>query len=408
MTAEGISVKVADETVVVDVTMTMLLPIEEMANSLVHASVFHHTRRTTSPPPANDDDIIFLRHTAEANQSLPMLLSPSSTSVPSVSSSSTTIPLLSQPEPTLIKAMCLSLLGLKESSPTKRVQLAQRALELHPHCVDAFYLLIHNHSSSTADALDTARRGWDVAMKLVGGWEGIRAFSLHHKQIHEKMVKEREGEEDQQSGKSNRSKRKKEKNSPSSTQTSSFVDPVDNAWNDFTSVSAAIIRSVFRLCDTFIHLLIRLENLDEAAALAEAMLKHNPSDHLAVRFVTSELLCRLQRFDDVLRLLTLTYPNEVNNERLFTHALAVFATTPTAAHPILVHALHHNRHVAPLLLSTRCFLTTQQLHAEVPPEQIDDVVEAMRYADQFGAVWATTPGALSFLRHVAAPFVTSW
>jgi tetratricopeptide (TPR) repeat protein len=136
---------------------------------------------------------------------------------------------------------------------------------------------------------------------------------------------------------------------------------------------------------------------NEAVDHLLAMLQLNPSDNQGVRYLLAAQLIELERDADFERL-TRQYPDPATSF-LFSQALCEYRRSgdSPASRKLLARARTANRHVLGLLLHGAP--STEGLPAAFTP---GDLSEALVFLSDFGGGWRQTPGALTWLREVAA------
>ncbi len=140
---------------------------------------------------------------------------------------------------------------------------------------------------------------------------------------------------------------------------------------------------------------------EAAVSHAWELLRLNPSDNQAVRYILCGWLLALDRDDDAMRLLD-QFADDQGAYRLFNDALLRYRRLgdTAASRAALRRARAHNPFVEQYLLGRR------RLPATIPGSMgFGDDTEAICYADDGIAVWEATPGALDWLHRqtVAEP-----
>jgi tetratricopeptide (TPR) repeat protein len=136
-----------------------------------------------------------------------------------------------------------------------------------------------------------------------------------------------------------------------------------------------------------------LSRRDEAVSHFEELLRLNPSDNQAVRYLLLNSLISLGRFEEAKALIG-KY-DELSATWAYSQVLVAFhdAGDATPSHTALKAAKRINKHVVPFLLGDK----------EPPDDQPDfyspgDKYEASFYLEEAQATWKQVPGALTWLR----------
>ena len=134
---------------------------------------------------------------------------------------------------------------------------------------------------------------------------------------------------------------------------------------------------------------------EEALSLFQELLNLNPNDNQGGRAVAVEILFRLGRWEDALKI-TNQYPRDIMSETLYGRALALFKLgRRRQATPALKKAIDYLPLVRKELLKTK-----HRLPSRARPERITvgGADEAYYYWERSGQFWQEDPEALEWLR----------
>ena len=220
----------------------------------------------------------------------------------------------------------------------RRVALAEKAMEISPHCADA-YVLLAEHAKRGGDAeLDLWRRGVAAGEAALGK----RAF-----------------------------------------------DELAGQFWGFLET-----RPYMRARLGLAMALWRRGIRDEAAAHLRDMLRLNPNDNQGLRYILAAQLVELGG-DDELSLLLGQYRDDASAAWTFTAALLAFRRKGDNAksRKLLAAAIEGNEFVPGYLLGER------KMPARLPAFMgMGDADEAIHFTDAFGRGWKETPDALEWMR----------
>jgi len=145
------------------------------------------------------------------------------------------------------------------------------------------------------------------------------------------------------------------------------------------------------------HTLWEMGERDQAIAHYLDLLRLNPNDNMALRWVLVSHLLEIGRDDDARRIFDL-YPDEPSASMLYPRALYEFRQSGDSedARERLNRAMDQNKHVPSYLLERK------RVPDNLPMTfTYGSIEEAMLYADEDGAAaWRTTPGALAWLERI--------
>ncbi len=243
-----------------------------------------------------------------------------------------------QREADLARAEELVMQAYESEDFHERLELANDALELCPHCGEA-YVCLAEMAPSPTHAATLYRLGWEAAEFALGGADGLAHYAGHFG-------------------------------------------------------SALETRSYLRARYGLARSLWTLGQQDKAVQHCQALLQLNPSDNQGVRYLLCAYYCDLGQ-DAELQTLLDDYPEEESAEWLFSRALLQFRCEGDVprSRKLLRLADRHNPWVASYLLGNR------ELPDESPPlVQRGHEMEAMAYVSQFLPGWRNSPGALAWVR----------
>jgi tetratricopeptide (TPR) repeat protein len=148
-----------------------------------------------------------------------------------------------------------------------------------------------------------------------------------------------------------------------------------------------------RACAALAETLWALDLREEAVEHHRELLRLNPNDNQGLRYRQAEWLLWLERYEEVDELFA-TYEDDAAAALAYTKALAAFRREGDSADArrLLQEAREFNPHV-PLYLSGR-----KRLPKRLPDHVgFGDDSEAVDYASGAAALWASVPGALTWL-----------
>ena len=220
----------------------------------------------------------------------------------------------------------------------RRLALAKKALEISPHCADAYVLLAEH-----------ARRGSDAELEL---WrQGVAA-----------------GE--------------------AALGKAGFEELVGQFWGFLET------RPYMRARLGLAMALWRRGAREDAVDHLRAMLRLNPGDNQGVRYILAAFLAELGRDAELAALLE-QYADDGAAAWAYTAALLAFRREQdtAASRKLLTEAIESNEFVPGYLLGER------KMPARLPDYMgAGDAAEAVHFMNDFGAGWKGTPGALDWLR----------
>ena len=227
---------------------------------------------------------------------------------------------------------------------TQRIALAGKALASSPLCADAYVLLAEETARSVSEALDLYRKGVEAGELAVG--------------------------------------------------TEAFEHDVGHFWGRLET------RPYMRARSGLAQALWASGEREDAIAHYRAMLRLNPNDNQAIRYLLAACCLEMERYDELDALLE-DYAGDRCAAWTYTQALAAFRRTGDTkrSRDLLAQAIQWNRHVPACLLGRRKLPRTPPDYITVGGED-----EAIEYLRDFGAGWAQTPGALVWL-HETAPLL---
>jgi tetratricopeptide (TPR) repeat protein len=220
-----------------------------------------------------------------------------------------------------------------------QVPLAMRALDICPDCADA-YVLLADHASSLDEALDLYRQGMEAAQRVIGE--------------------------------------------------SAFHDHVGQFWQ------VPVTRPYMRARLDLAQCLWDANRYDEATEHYREMLRLNPNDNQAIRYLLASALLDLNRNDELERLLK-KFPRDRRADWLYTAALLAYRKEGDSqrGRQLLLKAVKQNSFVPDYLLDIK----------PMPPDLPESVSygsedEAVCCVDRTRMAWRTTPRAIAWLRKV--------
>lgn len=244
--------------------------------------------------------------------------------------------------PDLYKAQQIMYRAWEERRPTRRVQLAQKALEVSPDCADAYVLLAEEEAETPAEACEYFEKGMQA---------GIRALGESY------FTNEYEGK----------------------------------FWGLLETRGYMRARAGLAECLEY------LDRSNEAIMHYEALLQLNPSDNQGIRYQLMGLLLRQNMNIQAGKLLE-DYKDDSTAVWAYTRALLAFRRLGPSiqADAALRRALRVNPHVSPYLNGSK------PLPEELPETMgFGDENEAIDYAAEYFGNWWSTPGAVGWLKDIA-------
>jgi tetratricopeptide (TPR) repeat protein len=231
-----------------------------------------------------------------------------------------------------------------ERDPERRIAMAHEALKVSPLCADAYVLLAEETAQHPEDAAALYARGVEAGAQALG----------------------------------------KE----------AFESDVGDFWGLIET--RPYMRARFGLAVA----LWSCGRQEEATEHAAELLRLNPDDNQGVRYLLLNWLVALGRHDDA-SVLMKTYKHDGAGGWAWTTALAIFRRRGrcVASTKALTKAISANQHVADYLLSRKKLPGTLPAYISW-----GDKDEAVAYAHETKAIWASVNGALAWLEaNVPAP-----
>lgn len=224
----------------------------------------------------------------------------------------------------------------------RRVELARKALEISPHCADAYVLLAEETARSLKEARDLYAKGVEAGERALGP--------------------------------------------------EAFEEDVGHFWGLLETRPYMRARAGLAQC------LWALGEWETAIEHYRDMLHLNPNDNQGIRYLLAACLLDLNR-DEELEALLKQYEDDASANWLYTWALLVFRCQGDSreARKRLREARRWNPHVPDYLLGRKRLPRT-------PPAYIGlgDEREAVSYAGRFQESWRRTPEALEWLAAMKA------
>jgi tetratricopeptide (TPR) repeat protein len=224
-----------------------------------------------------------------------------------------------------------------EAEGARRVELAREALAISPDCADAYLLLAEDAASSVEEARELLAQGVAAGERALGPRP--------------------------------------------------FKEDVGHFWGLLET------RPYMRARAALAETLWALDRREEAVEHQRELLRLNPNDNQGLRYRQAEWLLWLER-DDELDELFAAYEDDAAAALTYTKALAAFRREGDSAEArrLLEEARELNPHV-PAYLSGR-----KRLPKRLPDYvSFGDDSEAVDYAAGATALWASVPGALTWL-----------
>ena len=223
----------------------------------------------------------------------------------------------------------------EETSRSRRVALARKALTVSPLCADAYVLLAEEEAQSLEDALAYYQKGVEAGERALGP-EGFEEYAGHF-------------------------------------------------WGFLET------RPYMRAREGLAAALWRLDRRQEALEHYGEMLDLNPNDNQGIRYVLAGHL--LARNDvDALKALLKRYEDDASAAWLYTQTLLAFRDgDPNAGH-LAEEAWRANGHVPGALSGANPPVVSQDGYITLGGED-----EAAHYAEENGGAWRATPGSIEWL-----------
>lgn len=230
----------------------------------------------------------------------------------------------------------------EELDPERRVAMAHEALKVSPLCADAYVLLAEETAQQPQEALALYARGVGAGAQALGQ--------------------------------------------------AAFENDAGDFWGLLET--RPYMRARFGLAVA----LWSCGRREEAAEHGAELLRLNPNDNQGVRYLLLTWLVALGRDDDA-RALMKAYEHDGAGAWAWSTALAIFRRRGrcTASTKALIKAIDANRHVADYLLSRKRLPKTLPAYISWGGKD-----EAVAYAHETKAIWASIEGALAWLE-AAAP-----
>jgi len=220
----------------------------------------------------------------------------------------------------------------------RRIALAEKALELSPLCADAYVLLAQETAGNSDQAIELYRQGVEAGEKAIGK--------------------------------------------------TAFRDDVGHFWGLLET------RPYMRARHGLAQALWNKGLRDETVTHYRDMLRLNPNDNQGIRYLLLDCLLILGRDDDAAKLVK-RYRDDGSAAWSWSRALLTFRRSGDCpeSRSVLSQAIGDNTHVAALLLGDKKM--PRQLPAYIG---MGDENEAVAYVHGAAAAWATTSGALAWLK----------
>lgn len=224
-----------------------------------------------------------------------------------------------------------------EARGASRAALAREALEISPHCADAYLLLAEETAASLEEARELLEQGVAAGERALGPQP--------------------------------------------------FEEDVGYFWGILET------RSYMRARAALAETLWALDRREEAVEHQRELLRLNPNDNQGVRYRQAEYLLWLEFYEELDGLFA-AYEDDAAAAFAFTKALAAFRREGDSAHAkrLLEEAREANPHVA-------AYLPGHKRLPKRLPDYVGfgDESEAVDYAAGAAALWAVVPGALAWL-----------
>lgn len=230
-----------------------------------------------------------------------------------------------------------------ETSLSKRVGLAHKALAISPLCADAYVLLAEQEAQSAEEALKFYRKGVEAGEQALGP-EGFKEYAGHF-------------------------------------------------WGVLET------RPYMRARAGLAATLNLLGEVHFAISHYQDMLRLNPNDNQGIRYVLAECLMRSGDIDALKNLLK-QYDEDSSALWLYTQALVAFRENEAnhgKAEELAKQACKANSHVPAVLAGTKKAKPSTDGYLTMGGEN-----EAAHYVEEWGFDWHTTPGAIDWLTKIAA------
>jgi len=247
-----------------------------------------------------------------------------------------------QTENAMAAAQDLMYSAWDQSSKRSRVDLARKALAISPVCADAYVLLAEEEAKSAQEALEFFRKGVEAGEKALGP-AGFKRYAGHF-------------------------------------------------WGFLET------RPYMRARAGLAATLNALGEVDAAIDHYREMLRLNPNDNQGIRYVLAA--CLMKRSDtEALKALFKKYDEDGSALWLYSRALVAFREkggSDVEADEFAMNALRANRHV-PAVLNGKKAKPSTSGYLTMGGED-----EAAHYFQEWGFEWITTPGAVDWLKKIAA------
>jgi len=241
-------------------------------------------------------------------------------------------------DPELAEAEELVFQAYESDDFEERLQLASEAIELCPHCAEAFVCLAEM-APSAQHAVTMYQLGVEAGEHALGGRKGMAGYEGH------------------------------------------FWSSLDT--RPYMRARLGLAQSLWAV-----------GKRDDAVAHCQELLRLNPDDNQGVRYLLCSMYCDLGRDQELQQLLD-EYGDDGSAEWFFSRALLAFrrqGDSPEACE-LLRQAHEGNPYVAEYMLGNRT------LPAETPPYiEPGGETEAIAYAGQFLTAWRNAPGSMSWMR----------
>ena len=230
-----------------------------------------------------------------------------------------------------------------ESSPSRRLKLAQKALQISSDCADA-YVLMAEQASSRQRSLDLYQQGVAAGRRALG--EAFMADAAN----------------------------------------------VGHFWSLIET--RPFMRALAGVADT----LWGLGRREETLATFRELLRFNSNDNQGIRYLLLSLLLEMGRQDEAEVLLE-AYVTDCSPHWTYTRALLAFRKegASSQAQQVLEHALEVNPHVVAYLTGQKRISDPNTAYITVGGED-----EAMQYASDYLSFWRKTKGAVAWLESFAS------
>jgi tetratricopeptide (TPR) repeat protein len=235
-----------------------------------------------------------------------------------------------------------------ETSLSKRVALAHKALAISRLCADAYVLLAEQEAQSAEEALKFYRKGVEAGEQALGP-EGFKEYAGYF-------------------------------------------------WGVLET------RPYMRARAGLAATLNLLGEVHSAISHYQEMLRLNPNDNQGIRYVLAECLMRSGDIDALKNLLK-QYDEDSSALWLYTQALVAFRENEAndgKAEELAKQACKANSHVPAVLAGTKKAKPSTDGYLTMGGEN-----EAAHYVEEWGFDWHTTPGAIDWLTKIAAEMASA-